>query len=290
MKVSTALGSVFFSCLLAMTIAVTASAQNPAHFAHEISSISAKSGGATAPLFAPAATFTTLHNFNVTDGANPEAELLQGTDGNLYGTASEGGTNNHGTVFKITTSGTLTTLYSFCSQTNCTDGAEPEAGLIQSTNGNFYGTAYEGGAENTCFDGDGCGTVFKVTARGTLKTLYAFAGYPTNGQYPRSGLVQAADGDFYGTTYLGGTDNNDFGTVFKITPSGMLTTLHDFDYNDAGGLPRAGLIEATNGNLYGTTQEGGTHGSGAIFKIIPPVTLTTLYNFCSQNGCTGPEH
>jgi uncharacterized repeat protein (TIGR03803 family) len=237
-----------------------------------------------------AQTFTTLHSFDNTDGAFILAGLIQATDGNFYGTAYEGGANcapdGCGTIFKITPSGTLTTLHSFCSQSNCTDGEYPEAGLIQATNGNFYGTTYEGGAN--CAP-DGCGTIFKITSGGTLTTLYNFCSQSgcSDGYYPEAGLIQASNGDFYGTTTFGGTGG--VGTVFTITPGGTLTTLHSFCSQSNctdGEYPEAGLIQATNGNFYGTTYAGGAANSrGTVFKITPSGTLTTLYSFCPQSGC-----
>ena len=129
----------------------------------------------------PAQTFTTLFNFNSTDGGSPVAGLVQGPDGNFYGTTYAGGPSNPceytgykgcGTVFRITPSGTLTTLYNFCSQTNCTDGFAPDGQLVQGADGNFYGTAYGGGASDACVSG--CGTVFKITPSGALTTLHGF--------------------------------------------------------------------------------------------------------------------
>ena len=150
---------------------------------------------------AQAQTFTTLHEFDGTDGSNPYAGLIQATDGNLYGTTSEGGANNNssctgdtvgcGTFFKITPSGTLTTLYSFCAQSNCADGAGPTAGLVQATNGNFYGTAFSGGA-------NGDGTVFEITPAGVLTTLHSFD--VTDGENPEGSLIQTVNGNFYGTS------------------------------------------------------------------------------------------
>src|ERR1022692_2247571 len=228
-------------------------------------------------------TLTTLHRFcsqsGCTDGAYSYAVLVQATNGNLYGTTAQGGTNGSGTVFKITPGGTLTTLHSFCSDyPSCTDGAEPFAGLVQAANGDLYGTTYSGGA-------NGYGAVFKITPSGTLTTLYSFCSQTkcTDGAGPQAGLVQAANGDFYGTTYSGGA-NVYYGTVFKITPGGTLTTLHSFNGEDAGG-PVAGLVQAANGDLYGTTVNGGTNGGGTIFKITPSGTLTTLYRFCHQTHC-----
>jgi uncharacterized repeat protein (TIGR03803 family) len=230
-----------------------------------------------------------------TDGEYPHASLVQATDGNLYGATYEGGANEFGTVFKITPSGTLTTLYSFCSVVpGCTDGEYPLAGLIQATDGDFYGTTYGGGAS-------GFGTVFKITPSGTLTTLHSFCSVVpgcTDGEYPKAVLLQATDGNFYGTTYKGGTSG--YGTVFELTPSGTLTTLHsvcsvvpgctDGEYPQTPGGPE-GLVQATNGNLYGTTVDGGANGYGTVFEITPSGTLTTLYSFCSLvPGCTDGEY
>ena len=171
-----------------------------------------------------AQTFTTLLRFG--RDIRLQAGLIQGADGDFYGTTFYGGAYSNGSIFKITQSGTLTTLYSFCSQGFlCTDGNYPFAALVQATDGNFYGTTYEGGA-NT---GVSAGTVFKITPSGTLTTLYSFCSQSgcTDGSMPIAGLVQAANGDFYGTTQSGGA-NIDSGTVFKITPSGRLTTLYSF--------------------------------------------------------------
>jgi uncharacterized repeat protein (TIGR03803 family) len=238
-------------------------------------------------------TLTTLYTFcaktNCTDGSRPQAGLVQGTDGNFYGSIQEGGANptgcggyGCGTVFKITAGGTLTTIYSFCSQTNCTDGYAPQAGLVQATDGNFYGTTVEGG-DPSCNDGYGCGTVFKITPGGTLTTLHSFDG--TDGENLYAGLVQGTDGNFYGTTTYGGAYGYWYGTVFKITPAGVLATLHSFDGND-GEVPYAGVVQATDGNFYGTTYSGGAYRDyGTVFKITPAGALKRLYSFCSQTGC-----
>jgi uncharacterized repeat protein (TIGR03803 family) len=297
----------------------------------------------------PAQTFTTLHSFDGTDGYFPQVALVQGIDGNLYGTVTNGGANSGGTVFKITPSGTFTTIYSFCSQSGCLDGSTPFAGLVQATNGDFYGTTGEGGAnggancapdggcgtvfkitptgtlttlhgfcaqsgctdgrlpvgtlvkatngdfygttnqggaDDNCSDSLSCGTVFKITPNGTLTTLHSFDG--TDGEWPYSGLVQATNGDFYGTTYYAGANGS--GTVFKVTPSGTLATLHSFDGTDGAEPLDAGLVQATSGDLYGTTWRGGANNGGTVFKITPSGTFTTIYNFCSQSGCTDGEY
>src|SRR5271167_3334981 len=251
---------------------------------------------AATAIASPAQTFNTLVNFAGTNGASPNGPLVQGTDGNLYGTTSQGGATGGcgygcGTVFKMTPSGKLTTLYSFCAGGgSCADGSLPFAGLVQATDGNFYGTTNLGGAAGSC-SGYGCGTVFKITPAGTLTTLYSFCSQPNcaDGAQSSAGLVQATDGNFYGTTIGGGAKG--FGTVFKITPSGMLTTLHSFcagGYPCADGAdPEAVLVQATDGNFYGTTSKGGSaSGGGTVFKITPSGTLTTLYIFCSQGDCS----
>jgi uncharacterized repeat protein (TIGR03803 family) len=243
---------------------------------------------------APAIKFTTLHTFKGTDGANPYAVLIQATDGNFYGTTSLGGANSFcaygagcGTVFKITPTGRLATLHSF----DIADGEYIPAGLIQATNGTFYGTTFQGGANSE-------GTVFKITASGKLTTLYSFCSQTncTDGEAPDAGLVQVPNGTFYGTTAGGGANYRacriGCGTVFKITPSGTLTTLHSFDIAD-GAYPGATLIQATDGNLYGTTSAGGAastcmfqelRGCGTVFKITPSGMLTVLHRFERTDG------
>jgi uncharacterized repeat protein (TIGR03803 family) len=207
---------------------------------------------------------TTLYSFcsqgtypNCTDGYFPYAGLVQGTVGDFFGTTLYGGTADDGTVFRITASGTLTTLHSFCSQSGCTDGTNPYGGLVQGADGDLYGTTTYGGVH-------GSGTVFKITPSGALTTLYSFCsqGSPCrDGGGPRAALVQATDGNFYGVTDDCGGCGSNAGTIFKITPSGALTTLYIFCTAGApctdGGDPVAALIQATDGNFYGTTQSGG---------------------------------
>jgi uncharacterized repeat protein (TIGR03803 family) len=224
---------------------------------------------------------TTLHSFEGPEGYRPYAGLLQGADGNFYGSAFFGGSNGYGSVFRITEAGKVTTLYSFCAQTDCADGANPGAALLQATNRNLYGTTTGGGggAANS-------GTVFEITPAGELTTLYSFCSQSncTDGAFPAAGLLQATDGNFYGTTVSGG--DYSYGTVFKITKAGKLTTLHSFEYFD-GEAPFSGLVQGPHGNLYGTTSEGGVgeNNSGTVFEISPAGDLTTLYRFCSQTNC-----
>ena len=226
-----------------------------------------------APHVALAQSYQILHTFtiNTGDGAQPFAGLIQGSDGNFYGTTGNGGTNNVGTVFRMDTSGHVTVLHSFVT----TDGMFPKASLVQGTDGWLYGTTSDRGTLPTPGGAAGVGTVFKIKTDGTSFTnLHTFGQSDGNsgidGWGPMAGLVQGSDGDFYGTTSLGGALGGQ-GTVFKITSTGTFTRLHTFT-NPEGRTPVAPLIQASDGNFYGTTTEGGTAGfntavHGTIFKI-----------------------
>jgi uncharacterized repeat protein (TIGR03803 family) len=185
--------------------------------------------------------------------------LLQATDNNFYATASGGGANNSGTVFRITLGGAFTTIYTFCAQPNCADGSTPNATLIQATDGNLYGTTTFGGAGGCA---GACGTIFKMTTEGALTTIYSFSG--SDGSYPWGGVIQAADGNFYGLTIAGGDFN--LGTIFELTPEGVLTTLHSFDGTD--GMQAYGrLLQGTSGTFYGATFRGGSVNGGTLFSL-----------------------
>lgn len=203
---------------------------------------------------------TTLVNFNGTNGSTPFAALVQASDGNFYGTTQQGGAKGDGTVFQMTTNGTMTVLTSFSYYTN---GANPYAALVEGTDGELYGTTARGGANEF-------GTIFKISTNGSLTTLFHFNG--TNGSFARAALMQANDGNFYGTTQGGGADNA--GTVFKMTPEGELTTLVSFSEAN-GRAPSSGMIQANDGNLYGTTLAGGALSVGTIFRILMPVYLNS---------------
>jgi len=248
----------------------------------------------------PNGTLTPLLSFDWTDGFEPYGGVIQGIDGNFYGTTPSGGYLakgiGNGTVFQMTRTGVVATLYDFCAVIGfyCADGTFPRAGLVQGTDGSFYGTTEYGGNYDSC--SDGCGTIFTITPNGRLTTLHSFD--KTDGASPIDVLVQGTDGNFYGTTAGGGANNGcagggGCGTVFSITASGALTTLHSFDGTD-GANPWAGLVQGTDGSFYGTTAYGGGSnvvcgglppGCGTIFGITPSGTLTTLHSFCLQSGC-----
>jgi uncharacterized repeat protein (TIGR03803 family) len=221
----------------------------------------------------PAGKLTNIHSFssNGDDGGFPQGGVILGTDGNFYGTTYEGGTSASGVVFKVTSGGTYMTLYSF---TGGSDGGFPYAPPIEGNDGNFYGTTPFGGDVNTC--NGGCGTIYKITPAGNLTTLYQFD--ITHGNGPYAPLVLGTDGNFYGTTEYGGADN--VGVVFKITPAGKFTVVYAFD-ETRGEFPLASLAQGSDGNFYGTTEYGGTQGSGVVFKLTPAGKITVLH---SLNG------
>jgi uncharacterized repeat protein (TIGR03803 family) len=237
----------------------------------------------------PAGDLTSIYSFcslsKCADGSDPDAPLALGTDGNFYGTTANGGLNSGGTVFRLTPAGVLTTLYNFCALKKCPDGSVPRAGLVLADDGNFWGTTSGGGK----FGG---GTIFRISTAGKFISIYNFCSISNcgDGSSPMSGLVQARNGILYGTTYDGGTALCPFfgtfgcGTIFAITLSGNLTTLYNI--GDDAGLLTTPLIFARNGNLYGASENGGTIGGGSIFEITPAGAYSTIYSFCSQTFCT----
>jgi uncharacterized repeat protein (TIGR03803 family) len=211
----------------------------------------------------PGGDLTVLHSFTGPDGADPSAALLEATNGSFYGTTTQGGGNSYGTIFKITSDGTFTSLYSFCTPNNpssCATGLFPYGALVQDTAGNLYGTTSEGGAYGCC------GTVFKMTPAGDVTALHSFCSQNcTDGYYVFDGLLQATDGNFYGTTDEVAA-SIDCGTIFRITPGGAFTVLHTFDGTD-GCSPHGGLTQGTDGVLYGAAFGGGAHGSGTVYSL-----------------------
>ena len=198
---------------------------------------------------------TVLHSFGALgDGERPASALVHDGSGNFYGTTGNGGAFGMGTIFKISSAGAYTLVYSF---TGLNDGSVPYAGLVADGSGNFYGTAKFAGANNQ-------GTIFKVTSAGVFTLLHAFSVSTNDGAIPLGTLYSANNGNFYGTTYAGGANNK--GTVYKITNTGVFTLLHSFGGLNDGFYPYAGLASDGAGNLYGTTTQGGANGNGTVFR------------------------
>jgi uncharacterized repeat protein (TIGR03803 family) len=221
----------------------------------------------------PSGTITVLHTFTGTpDGSGPGL-LVQYTDGDFYGITTNGGANNYGTVFKITPAGTVTILYSF---DNTNYFANPTYGLTVGNDGDFYGT----------FSGaDGLGGVFKMTPAGVVTLLHKLAGDPTEGATPGAGVTLGKDGNFYGPTRFGGTSN--VGTIFKMTPSGKLSTLRNFTTSDYANFPEVPLLQATDGNFYSAANSCNQFNgclNQDIYKITPSGTFTVVEEFTGSNG------
>lgn len=219
---------------------------------------------------AHASTFTTLHLFTGTDGATPN-ELIQGADGNYYGSTSAGGNHDNGEVFKMTPAGAVTVLYVF----NGTSGSRPLGALAAGGDGYYYGTTSNGGSLSG-------GTAFKISPSGALTFLHQF-GAAGEGQNP-TGLISGNDGNFYGTTYFGGAGG--VGTLFKMTPAGVVTTLHSFTGAD-GSMPMDQLRSAGDGSYYGLSANGGAANCGTFYRITNDGTFSLLYSFpnAAPAGC-----
>src|SRR5580658_718427 len=250
----------------------------------------------------PAGVLSVLYSFpydtstsTAPDGWFPQAGLVQGKDGNFYGVATEGGTGGEacadttglsgcGTVFKLTKTGTLTVLHSFCGGSGCgsltTDGAEPTGRLIFGANGDLYGTTQVGGLFNGFYNQ---GTIFRISTSGAYTVLHVFSGNfgsKPDGANPAAGLTLASNGDFYGTTTAGGASGD--GSVFEMTASGKVTLLHSFTGSSDGSMPIGALVQASDGNLYGTCYSGGANGTGTVFRITTKGVLTKIYDFAAE--------
>jgi len=212
----------------------------------------------------PGGSLTLLHSFSGSDGQDPDGGLLLTPTGKMYGTTSGGGSGSNGVLFRLSAKGKYKKLHDF----SLDDGSLVRGDLIRDKDGNLYGTALFGGANDD-------GTVFKYGADGTFTVLHAFNG--GDGEFVEHGVVKDKDGNLYGVTAFGGDD--DEGTVFKLAPNGTLTTLHSFTGNADGGFLYGGLDIDSDGNVYGSTEDGGANGEGTVFKIAPNGDLTTLYNF-----------
>ena len=221
--------------------------------------------------------FSAVTAGGVADGAGPDAGLILGHDGNLYGTTRYAGAGNRGAVIRLTPSGTESVVYAFGAAAQ--DGADPSAGLIQDAAGNLYGTTTGGGAH-------GQGTVFRIDPAGKESLLYSFGASPTDGSGPTGSLLLDGSGNLYGTTPSGGAHGS--GTVFVVSPAGVETVLYSFLGTADGLAPFAGLTAGNDGNFYGTTTSGGASFYGTVFRITPGApggAFTTVYAF-GANGVT----
>ena len=228
----------------------------------------------------PNGTETVLYSFAgpPNDGSWPRAGVVRDQAGDLYGTTSEGGEHDQGTVFEVSAQGTETVLHNFFE--NKRDGAYPLGRLLLDGAGNLYGTTSAGG---TAFEG----TVFRLSPTGTENVLSSFTGFPTDGQYPAPGVIPDNKGNLYGTTTGGGVAGD--GTVFELTKDHTETVLYSFSGPPDGEIPFAGLVRDAAGNVYGTTPYGGRatpcpsqivyDGCGTVFKLAPSGQETLLYTF-----------
>ena len=217
--------------------------------------------------------FSVVHQFsNAGDnGAHSLSGLIQGGDGNFYGTTTRGGNSNDGSVFRLSPGGDFSVLYSFGDNRF---GGEPIGALTAGPGGYFYGTTQFGGYY-------GEGEAFVITSGGALTVLFDFGG--DYGSQPVTSLTLGTDGNFYGTTEYGGYYNN--GTVFQMTPDGTVNVLYDFGGDDGSG-PEAALVLGTDGFFYGTTADGGLYGNGTVFQISTAGALTVLHDFRGDEGAT----
>jgi len=215
-------------------------------------------------------TFTIVHSFNGTIEGDPwyvNGAPVQGADGNLYGSVSDGiATGNYGIIYKMTTAGSMKVLFTFNGTVRY-----PYA-ILQGSDGNFYGTA---GTSTTAGNN---GIVFKVTPTGKFNVLHNFTGYPSDGSQPYGAIIQAGDGNFYGTTRAGGQNN--LGTIYKMTPKGVVTVIHSFSNDALGHFPLAGLVQATDGKFYG----GATVPTGVLFQATSGGAYSALVKLTGTTG------
>lgn len=240
----------------------------------------ATGGDGTIYRISPAGEFQILASLLGTSGSAPQSPLIQAHDGVLYGTAAEGGVENLGAVFKWSPDGQYSTVLLFTGD----QGGMPN-GLMQSPSGDLYGTLYF--ASSNSVAGGAYGGIFRLTTNGVFTAMATFNG--VNGANPRAGLLLGADGNFYGTTFKGGTTGG-WGTVFKMTPAGAITTLVSFNGTN-GAAPLSPLIQTEDGALYGTTSAGGIGfngipytGFGTVFRIAADGTFSTVAFFGGTNG------
>lgn len=216
------------------------------------------------------------------DGWNPTGRLIMDTGGNLYGTTQFGGLYGHGTVFRLDSAGNETIVHHFHGGS---DGANPNAGVVQDTAGNLYGTTRYGG--RGC-DGQGCGTVFKISASGQETIIHRFRD-GMDGANPLSSLAVDSSGNIYGTAWSGGLFN--YGTVFEISSAGEVKILHHFAAGSDGSNPVGGVTLDQAGNLYGTASGAGTSQIGIVYMINTAGVESVLYTFTgSAHGAYSTSH
>jgi uncharacterized repeat protein (TIGR03803 family) len=217
-------------------------------------------------------TFTTIYNFNAAQSSYVVGQVIQGSDGNLYGTTFFGGSTSCGTIFKMTTKGVLLWTYSF---TCGLEGGGPDSALLQASDGNYYGTT-TGGSSSSPW-----GAVYKLDQGGNVSALHTFSF--ADGALPIAGLTQGTDGNLYGTTSEGGSGNNPAGTLFQITTGGKFKSLYTF--GTAGKTPYGGVTQDTNGKLYGTASAGGLYGYGTVYSL--DMGLGPFITFVRTTGKVG---
>lgn len=232
---------------------------------------------------AQAQTLNYFADFNGGNGWEPYASVVQGTDGNFYGTGTNGIYGGGGNLFRMTPTGEITSIYKFCSLPNCADGGMVESALVVGGDGNLYGVATGGGGSGST--GDAGGTVFQVTLDGKLTVVYTFCSLSncTDGATP-NGITLGSDGNFYGTTVYGGVGDGGPGVIFKVTPEGTYTRLYAFcaETNCADGdKPFLPPIQGNDGNFYGVASSGGTLGGGVFYKVTASGEYSVIYNFCN---------
>jgi uncharacterized repeat protein (TIGR03803 family) len=242
---------------------------------------------------ANAQTESVVYNFcnfgSCTDGAAPNQGIIQASDGNYYGTTSTGGANGSGSIFRLTPSGTLTTLYSLCGSAGCSDGKTPSSQLVQAPDGSLFGTTLAGGTseEGSSECDNGCGVMYRITLAGSYSVIYNFCQKVACGDGQQPGqFILGSDGNFYGVASEGGPPYTPCqfgcGEIYKMTPAGVWSAVYGFQGQNDGLMP-TGLVQGTDGNFYGTSG-GGANSEGTIFQIIAG-TFQTIYTFCATTGC-----
>jgi uncharacterized repeat protein (TIGR03803 family) len=225
---------------------------------------------------APDGTETLLHTFSGSDGDGPDGAVIVRPNGDIVGSTGSGGASGNGLLFALSAKGKFKVLHDL----SATDGADIRGNLYRDKKGDLFGTALFGGV-------NGSGVVFKYGADGTFTVLHAFAADGSDGQYPEHGVVADAAGDLYGVTAFGGASGQ--GTVFKIDAAGNFSSLHSFTGGAEGGFLYGGLAIDKDGNLYGSTTDGGASNAGTVFELSAAGTLTTLYSFAGGSDVGGPQ-